>query len=63
MENTIKSERKKRKLTQKQLANSVNISSRTLSTYEKGNTPSLSVAHRIAKFFGVDLYSLFKLSK
>lgn len=51
--------RKSNKLSQKELAEKVNVAAVTISAYEKGNkTPSLDVALRIADYFGVSLDSL-----
>ena len=48
--------RKTNKLSQKELAEKVNVAAVTISAYEKGNkTPSLDVALRIADYFGVSL--------
>jgi DNA-binding XRE family transcriptional regulator len=62
MENTIKTMRKKKKITQTELAQKLHISPKSLSCYERGYVPSLSVAHRIATFFGVEIKNIFKLT-
>lgn len=63
MENTfsinLEKTRKAHKLSQKELAEKVNVAAVTISAYEKGNkTPSLDVALRIADYFHVSLDSL-----
>lgn len=55
----LKKIRKSNKLSQKELAEKVNVAAVTISAYEKGNkTPSLDVALRIANYFHVSLDSL-----
>ena len=60
MKNKIKIERVKKSLSQKQLANKIGISQATISDIEKGKKGViLSVAFKIANFFGVKIEDLF----
>ena len=62
MRNTIRVERAKKRITQKQLADEVDVSRQTMHLIETGQSePKLSIAIRIAKFFGIEVEELFKL--
>lgn len=50
----------KKQLTQQQLADLVNVSSRTIISLEKGQyNPSVLLAHELAKIFGLTIEELF----
>ncbi|MCX4341628.1 MAG: helix-turn-helix transcriptional regulator [Lachnospiraceae bacterium] len=52
--------RMKKQLTQQQLADLVNVSSRTIISLEKGQyNPSVLLAHELAKIFGLTIEELF----
>jgi len=62
MENLIRVERAKKKITQAELAEKVNVSRQTIHAIETGKfIPSTVLALKIAKFFKVKLEDLFKL--
>ena len=62
MENTIRVERAKKKITQAQLAERVHVSRQTIHAIETGKfVPSTLLALKIAKYFGIKLEELFKL--
>ena len=62
MENTIRVERAKKKITQAELADKVKVSRQTIHAIETGKfVPSTVLALKIAKFFRVKLEDLFKL--
>lgn len=62
MENLIRVERAKKKITQAELAEKVNVSRQTIHAIETGKfVPSTVLALKIAKFFKVKLEDLFKL--
>ena len=62
MENTIRVERAKKKITQAQLADRVHVSRQTIHAIETGKfVPSTLLALKIAKYFGIKLEELFKL--
>ncbi len=64
MENTIRVERAKKKITQAELAEKVNVSRQTIHAIETGKfVPSTLLALKIAKFFEVRLEELFKLGE
>ncbi|KRL79510.1 helix-turn-helix domain-containing protein [Ligilactobacillus equi] len=52
MENRIKELRKKKGITQKELAQIIGITQAALSNYERGRAPSYDIAHKIANYFG-----------
>ena len=59
MKTKIKEMRTKAKMTQQQLADLVNVSSRTIISIEKGQySPSLMLAYRIAQIFDVTVEEL-----
>lgn len=52
----LKELRKEKGLTQEQLAEQINVSNRTVSRWENGNTmPDLSILVELADFYGVDI--------
>ena len=62
MENSLKIERAKKKITQEQLAQKVNVSRQTINSLEAGRyVPSSLLALKIAKFFNTKLENIFKL--
>ncbi len=62
MENYIRVERAKKKITQAELAKKLNVSRQTIHAIETGKfVPSTVLALKIAKFFGVRVEDLFKL--
>ncbi len=62
MENLIRVERAKKKITQAELAEKVHVSRQTIHAIETGKfVPSTVLALKIAKFFKVKLEDLFKL--
>ncbi len=62
MENLIRVERAKKKITQAELAEKVNVSRQTIHAIETGKfIPSTVLALKIAKFFKVKLEDLFRL--
>jgi len=64
MENTIRVERAKKKITQAELAKQVDVSRQTIHAVETGKfVPSTVLALKIAQYFGVMLEDLFKLEK
>lgn len=55
----LKKERKKRNLTQKEVATYIDIHFSTYSNIERGKrNPSLRVAQKIADFFGIEIKTL-----
>lgn len=62
MENYIRVERAKKKITQAELAEKVNVSRQTIHAIETGKfVPSTVLALKIAKFFKVKIEDLFRL--
>lgn len=57
--NNVKVLRMKRDILQKDLASAVGIKRSYVAMIEKGNTPSLEVAYRIAKYFGKTIDDVF----
>lgn len=59
MKTKVKEMRTEKGLTQQQLAELVNVSSRTIISIEKGHyNPSLLLAYRMAKLFGTSIEDL-----
>lgn len=59
--NNLKQLRKNNNLTQKQLANMLNLSTATIQSYELNRrTPSIDILQKISSLFSVDLQSLIK---
>ncbi len=64
MENSIRVERAKKKITQAELAEHVNVSRQTIHAIETGKfIPSTVLALKIAKFFKVKFEDIFKLDE
>lgn len=64
MKNRVKERRQLQKLTQQQLADLVSVSSRTIISLEKGQyKPSIMLAYKLAKIFGVSIEELFCLEE
>ena len=62
MENSIRVERAKKKITQAELAKKVNVSRQTIHAIETGKfIPSTVLALKIATFFKVNFEEIFKL--
>ena len=60
MENRIKELRAEKGMTQAELAELVDVSSRTIISLEKGQyNPSVVLAHRIARVFGKTIEEIF----
>lgn len=60
MENRIKEFRKKRGITQDELAKAVDVTRQTIISLENGKyNASLQLAHKIAKRFGVRIEEIF----
>ncbi len=63
MENTIRVERAKKKMTQADLAEAVNVSRQTIHSVETGKfVPSTVLALKIARYFNVNLEDIFDLN-
>ena len=64
MENTIRVERAKKRITQAELAKQVHVSRQTIHAVENGKfVPSILLALKIAHYFGIALEDLFILEK
>ncbi len=62
MENTIRVERAKRRITQAQLAKKVHVSRQTIHAIETGKfVPSTVLSLKIANYFNIKLEELFTL--
>jgi len=61
IESRLKEERRKMGITQKQLADGVGISERSIINFENGRVPSLPTAMRLADFFHTSVERLFRL--
>lgn len=60
MHNRIQEMRKAMRVTQNELADAVNVSRQTIISLENGKyNASLTLAHKIAKYFGVTIEELF----
>lgn len=60
IKNNINALRTERKLTQQALADAVSVTRATINAMEKGAyNPSLELAFRLARFFDVDIHSIF----
>ena len=61
MENSIKSERAKKNITQEELAKKVKVSRQTINAIEKGKTdPKLSIGINIAKILKKKVEEIFE---
>ncbi len=64
MQNTIRVERARYKITQAQLAEKVDVSRQTIHAIETGKfVPSTVLALKISKYFNVKLESIFQLDQ
>ena len=64
MKNKLKEYRQKEKMTQQDLADKVNVSSRTIISLEKGKyNPSIMLAYRLSLIFDTDIEDLFCLKE
>ena len=60
MKNKIEAIRKERGIRQEEFAKSLGVSRQTISSLENGRyNPSILLAHRIAKFFGMTIEEVF----
>lgn len=60
--NTVEKLRKKKKITQEDLARAVGVTRQTIIAIEKGNyVPSLLLALKIAKYFTLSVEEVFQL--
>ncbi|WP_368489721.1 helix-turn-helix transcriptional regulator [Clostridium sp. BJN0013] len=60
MKNSIRELREKRGLTQKELADAMRVSRQTINSLETGKyNPSVMLAYKIAKFFGLIIEQVF----
>jgi putative transcriptional regulator len=60
IDNAIQEWRNKKKLTQQDLADAVNVTRATILALEKGSyNPSLELAFRLAKFFKTNIEEIF----
>jgi putative transcriptional regulator len=64
MRNTIKVERAKKDITQADLAEAIDVSRLTIHSIETGKfNPSILIALKIARFFGIPVDELFMLEE
>jgi len=64
MKNRLKELREQQSMTQQELADLVNVSSRTIISLEKGQyNPSIILAQKIAKVFGLYIEEIFLFSE
>ncbi len=64
MHNTIRVERAKKRITQAELAEHLNVSRQTIHSIETGKfVPSTLLALKIAQYFNVEFSELFQLSE
>ncbi|GHE55110.1 MULTISPECIES: helix-turn-helix transcriptional regulator [Roseivirga] len=62
MKNSLKVERKKKKITQEQLATMVGVSRQSINAIERGKyTPSTALALKISEIFNTTVNKLFEL--
>ena len=60
MKNKIESIRKERGILQEEFARSMGVSRQTISSLENGRyNPSILLAHKIAKYFGMTIEEVF----
>lgn len=60
MRNQIAQLRKERRLTQEELADAVDVTRQTIISLENGRyNASLQLAHKLARFFGLNIESVF----
>lgn len=64
LENSVQILRKRKKVTQEQLAEEVGVTRQTIISIEKGNyVPSVLLAMKIARYFNVKIEDLFTIKK
>lgn len=62
--NLVKQYRKEKKMTQREVAEKVRVTERTIISVEKGKyKPSIVLAYKLAKLFGTDIETLFCLEE
>lgn len=62
MKNSVRTERKKRKITQEQLAHMVGVSRQSINAIERGKyTPSTILSLKISEIFNTTVNKLFDL--
>lgn len=62
--NLVKQYRKENKMTQREVAEKVRVTERTIFSVEKGKyKPSIVLAYKLAKLFGTDIETLFCLKE
>lgn len=62
--NLVKQYRKENKMTQREAAEKVRVTERTIISVEKGKyKPSIVLAYKLAKLFGTDIETLFCLKE
>jgi putative transcriptional regulator len=62
MQNTIRVERARKRITQAELAEKINVSRQTIHAIETGKfVPSATLALKIARFFKVKMEDIFQL--
>ena len=62
MRNLLKEERKRKKITQEQLANLVGVSRQSINAIERGKyTPSTTLALKISEIFNTSVNKMFEL--
>jgi len=60
VKNRLEELRKQRGLTQEELANALEVSRQTIGSLENGRyNPSITLAFKIAKFFGMSIEDIF----
>ncbi len=61
MENTLRVERAKKRISQKKLAKAINVSRQSIYLIENGlMVPKLTMAYKFARFFNVRIEELFQ---
>nr|WP_289221810.1 helix-turn-helix transcriptional regulator [Lactobacillus gallinarum] len=64
IQNLVKQYRKENKMTQREVAEKVRVTERTIISVEKGKyKPSIVLAYKLAKLFGTDIETLFCLKE
>ena len=62
MKNSLKAERKRKKVTQEQLAEMVGVSRQSINAIERGKyTPSTTLALKISEIFNTTVNKIFEL--
>ena len=62
MRNSLKIERKRRKITQEQLAEMIGVSRQSINAIERGKyTPSTTLAIKISEIFNTSVNKIFEL--